>query len=967
MAELSFRLVLITDDASGKLQSVAQEAEDLKAKVETPKEVKLSAEQALATIRDVKIAVDGVLQVFSGLANGMNQFMDEALAARQAMTLAKLTFGESAQEMSNFANSMQQVTNFEGDKLLALMAKLSMTYKMTGGDIKALTPYLLDFTEANKATGMTVETAFDLMGKALNGHTEMLGRYGIELDDVRLKQEGAAYLVEKLSSEYAGTATALADLRLQNQNVWGDVKESIGDMLQVLITPLLQGLKWLMESYNSLSPVLKGFAAGIMIAIPLVVSITTGIVALTAAVHALKTAINPVAGTIGIIVGLLSAVGFGLASAKLSMDAAGEASETMSQKIGDVNRETDVEVEKFKLLSNRLLEIKNATNATNAEKEEMRGIIKNLNDEYKPYLGNLNLETAGYNEIAAAAKSAAENIAKKKLAEGFGSLAAEQADKVARARLRLDKAMIFSPQEQEDLAMSREGGGQGGGADWAKQIHKQHQDRIDFFTKEYQTEVAEYQRVVKAYTDAMTAADMSITDNTGTGSGSGSTSPLDDEKRRYEDMVKELADLMKSATEKIEEEYKTRLALIQKYTKDGSEEEKKQLADLEAWKTTKIKEAQDKEKELQDKMIADGLAAEKGKFEKQIEYYSNLENLGISTYDALKQTMSDYYAWAKEHLTKEEAALILAQMRESNLRWGKHRADQLYNELEHRKELADINEDFHKKDLELAGNTFALQLQAIDDYYAANKAKLIQAGVTEAQIVAQQEAQKNKIKLDAAAQLSSGTASILNTLANAQDKESEKGFKTWKALATAQALVDIPSSAIAAYKSVVGVPVVGPVLAVAAAAAAVAAGVANLNQISKAKYEKAEFGMYVNGPSHAQGGVPIEVEGGEFITRKERVSALGRSFFEFLNFAPIEAVKRVFSGFSLPRLSVPMPEYAYAGGGSVSNNGIYSLLEQISTKLDMRPSVIVNVDPITGKAVILSELMDEGKMIRSEV
>ena len=46
------------------------------------------------------------------------------------MTLASVAFGEAAGEMGNFASSMQQVTNFEDDKMLSLMAKLSQTFKL---------------------------------------------------------------------------------------------------------------------------------------------------------------------------------------------------------------------------------------------------------------------------------------------------------------------------------------------------------------------------------------------------------------------------------------------------------------------------------------------------------------------------------------------------------------------------------------------------------------------------------------------------------------------------------------------------------------------------------------------------------------------------------------------------------------------------------------------------------------------
>ena len=86
MPDLTFKLVLVTNDASLKLAEVKQEAESAQSVVEKPAAVKITAEQALATIRDVKIAVDGVLQVVGGLVRSMNGLLDASLGQRQAMT-----------------------------------------------------------------------------------------------------------------------------------------------------------------------------------------------------------------------------------------------------------------------------------------------------------------------------------------------------------------------------------------------------------------------------------------------------------------------------------------------------------------------------------------------------------------------------------------------------------------------------------------------------------------------------------------------------------------------------------------------------------------------------------------------------------------------------------------------------------------------------------------------------------------
>ncbi len=111
MPDLTFKLVLVTNDANLKLAEVKQEAESAQSVVEKPAAVNISAEQALGTIRDVKIAVDGVLQVVGGLVKSMNTLLDASLNQRQAVTLAKVAFGEAAEEMGNFALSMQEANN----------------------------------------------------------------------------------------------------------------------------------------------------------------------------------------------------------------------------------------------------------------------------------------------------------------------------------------------------------------------------------------------------------------------------------------------------------------------------------------------------------------------------------------------------------------------------------------------------------------------------------------------------------------------------------------------------------------------------------------------------------------------------------------------------------------------------------------------------------------------------------------
>ncbi len=958
--------------------------------VEKPAQVKITAEQALATIRDVKIAVDGVLQVVGGLARSMNGLLDASLGQRQAMTLAAVTFGEAAEEMGNFASSMQQVTNFEDDQLLALMSKLSQTFKLNKDEIQQLVPLLLDFTEANKATGMSVESAFDLMGRALNGHTAMLGRYGIVLDDTRLKTEGVSYLVEKLGEDYGGTAEALADLRLQNANAWGDIQETVGDMLTTLTNPLLQGLRLLMDAYNSLSPVMKGFVTGIVIAIPIIGTGTTAVTALTAAYHALQVAMNPVAGIIGIVVGALSALGFGLAAASMKTDEVTTAQRSMKDEIKDAERQVSVEAEKFSLLATRLLELRSASSLTVADKRELKNVIKSLNDNYSEYLGNINLETAAYNNLATALRAASEALVQKKVAEIYGEKYNAQVRRVAELQIELDNKraeyetarnrmnQLKASVDWEFLTSDRNAMGFnpasyfGNDGEWLKL--ERTVNSFGALSGRLQAAKYDLQALGDAYRKVMLEApDLTFDSgrNAGTPAPAPSPAASEAESRRREALrlMEELARLRQTETARIEAEYQRRLALIREFTQDGSDAERQAIENLDAWKTQQDNELTTKEKD-----------AVQARYKAEIDYFSNLESLGVSSYDALKVSMEEYYAWAQQNLPEKEQQLIQAQIAGADARHTKLLQERQDEEKAKLQELQDIRDEFHSRDLDNVGDSYGKQLLEVDKYYEKMKAKLLEAGLTEVEIERQKQETLNTLRTNYQLQTASGISKILGDIASAQDKDTERGFKLWKASAIAQGYVDTFSAAIGAYKSMVGIPVVGPGLAVAAAAAAMAAGIANIAKISSTKFEKKATGGLLNGPSHNQGGILIEAEGEEYITAKDRVKALGRNLFDFLNFAPLDQVKLSFA--SMPVPSVPIPSYlgeSYAAGGAISKSGsmntlidlIAALKDEIislrQTVMDSKPIIEVNVDPLSNDPVKVSEIADTGKMIRSEV
>nr|DAP49321.1 MAG TPA: tail length tape measure protein [Caudoviricetes sp.] len=142
------------------------------------------------------------------------------------------------------------------------------------------------------------------------------------------------------------------------------------------------------------------------------------------------------------------------------------------------------------------------------------------------------------------------------------------------------------------------------------------------------------------------------------------------------------------------------------------------------------------------------------------------------------------------------------------------------------------------------GNTdaaveYTRQINVLQDAIAANDTKVAeqrvvnQQNIGKAQKATNKEGEVTKWSLENMLSMGQSVGKIFGSVANMMDKNSEEGLAAYKAFATASAIIDTIASAVAAYKSLAGIPVAGPALGAAAAAAAVAAGMANVMQIQK--------------------------------------------------------------------------------------------------------------------------------------
>lgn len=115
----------------------------------------------------------------------------------------------------------------------------------------------------------------------------------------------------------------------------------------------------------------------------------------------------------------------------------------------------------------------------------------------------------------------------------------------------------------------------------------------------------------------------------------------------------------------------------------------------------------------------------------------------------------------------------------------------------------------------------------------------------------------------------------LSVIAELTKSKSREAFELGKAAAIAQAAISIPVTAIEAYKSLAGIPIVGPGLGAIAAAAAIAIGTSRLNEIRSQRFAFAEGGI-VPGVGNKDT-VPALLTPGEVVVPKSNFEDLQKS------------------------------------------------------------------------------------------
>jgi phage-related protein len=202
---------------------------------------------AAVAVASIKVAADSVAAA-SDAEKAQNR-----LAV--AWSKSALTADVSVTAIRSLNTELQKTTKYDDDLIASAQGVLA-NFKLTGTQIRELTPLLLDYASR---TGKDLPTAATDLGKALLGQGRALKAIGINFKDTGTAAGNFAELTSVLKAQVGGfassEATTLAGKMAILKNRFGEIQETIG---RALIGPLTS-LADIIDGY--VAPALEKFAA----------------------------------------------------------------------------------------------------------------------------------------------------------------------------------------------------------------------------------------------------------------------------------------------------------------------------------------------------------------------------------------------------------------------------------------------------------------------------------------------------------------------------------------------------------------------------------------------------------------------------------------------------------------------------------------------------------------------------------
>lgn len=247
--EVSFTIKINSDGGVKKVTADAKEVGKALSEVQQEAE---KAKQSVITWAQAAQAVDVLQNSISQLQTALTEmtadYQTSVVAQTQLATIMRQRMGSTEEEIQTIRDlcSAQQELGVVEDDIAASGAQQMATFLKQKQSLEVLIPAMNNLIAQQDGLNATVQGAVsigNMMGKAMQGQTEVLQRVGITFDETQkqvlqygTETERAAMLAEVITANVGNMNEELgktdAGKQKQLENTLGDIKEQLGSMVQ---------------------------------------------------------------------------------------------------------------------------------------------------------------------------------------------------------------------------------------------------------------------------------------------------------------------------------------------------------------------------------------------------------------------------------------------------------------------------------------------------------------------------------------------------------------------------------------------------------------------------------------------------------------------------------------------------------------------------------------------------------------
>lgn len=243
------------------------------------------------------LAANLVTKAFEGITNSLSTLITEASSSEQAIQNLNVALQQSGQftpkasdELQEFAGILQEVTVYSDEAILASSTYLLNLTSLTKNGVEAATSAAADLAAT---FNLDLNTATELIAKAVNGNTTGFKKMGIEIQSASTDAGRLDNVLKALSSQQGAAAAVTgtyAGAIEKAKNQQSEFFESVGKLL-TQSPAVINGIETQASLYTSLAKIIsdntgriRDFASAVAITSGLVAAGAAGYYAVTAAI-----------------------------------------------------------------------------------------------------------------------------------------------------------------------------------------------------------------------------------------------------------------------------------------------------------------------------------------------------------------------------------------------------------------------------------------------------------------------------------------------------------------------------------------------------------------------------------------------------------------------------------------------------------------------------------------------------------